>query len=195
MNATTPPEHEKEPHDHPHEWKGLSNLSDRGPAPWSPTTRLSIARPSPSTRSACAAASSVSTSSAPWPHADPADLRAWYAKQRDYYREMLFNFTEGMRAALPGVIVSSPDAALYSVIDVKNLVDDDFSALDFVVWCASEGKVDIDGKPMTVLTAPMAGFYSVPEGQPNPGRTQMRVAYVGTPTERWRRSRRSSRRC
>ena len=29
----------------------------------------------------------------------------------------------------------------------------------------------------------MAGFYSVPEGQPNPGRTQMRVAYVGTPAE------------
>ena len=116
-------------------------------------------------------------------HEDHAALRSWYAKQRGYYREMLFNFTEGMRAALPGVIVSSPDAALYSVIDVKNLVDDDFSALDFVVWCASEGKVEVDGKPMTVLTAPMAGFYSVPEGQPNPGRTQMRVAYVGTPAE------------
>ncbi len=34
---------------------------------------------------------------------------------------------------------------------------------------------------MTVLTAPMAGFYSVPEGAPNPGRTQMRLAYVETP--------------
>jgi aspartate aminotransferase len=49
------------------------------------------------------------------------------------------------------------------------------------MWCASEGAVDVDGKAMTVLTAPMAGFYSVPAGQPNPGRTQMRVAFVATP--------------
>ena len=34
---------------------------------------------------------------------------------------------------------------------------------------------------MTLLTAPMAGFYSVDQGQPNPGRTQMRIAYVETP--------------
>ncbi len=114
-------------------------------------------------------------------HEDHADLRAWYEKQRAYYRDMLFTFTASMKEALPGVVVSSPDAALYSVIDVKNLVDDRFSALDFVMWCASEGSVEVDGKPMTVLTAPMAGFYSVPEGQPNPGRTQMRVAFVATP--------------
>jgi aspartate aminotransferase len=114
-------------------------------------------------------------------HEDHASLQAWYGKQRGYYQEMLFSFTAAMKQALPGVVVSSPDAALYSVIDVKNLVDDKFSALDFVMWCASEGAVDVDGKAMTVLTAPMAGFYSVPEGKPNPGRTQMRVAYVATP--------------
>jgi aspartate aminotransferase len=114
-------------------------------------------------------------------HEDHASLQAWYGKQRGYYQEMLFSFTAAMKEALPGVVVSSPDAALYSVIDVKNLVDDKFSALDFVMWCASEGAVDVDGKAMTVLTAPMAGFYSVPEGKPNPGRTQMRVAYVATP--------------
>ncbi len=56
-------------------------------------------------------------------HEDHASLRAWYAKQRGYYRDMLFRFTR------------------------------------------------------------MAGFYSVPEGAPNPGRTQMRVAYVATPEE------------
>ncbi len=116
-------------------------------------------------------------------HEDHDSLRAWYAKQRDYYREMLFSFAAGMKKALPGVVVSSPDAALYSVIDVKNLVDADFNALDFVMWCASEGFVDVDGQAMTVLTAPMAGFYSVPEGAPNPGRTQMRVAYVVPPQE------------
>jgi aspartate aminotransferase len=27
----------------------------------------------------------------------------------------------------------------------------------------------------------MEGFYSVPEGAPNPGRTQLRIAYVETP--------------
>jgi aspartate aminotransferase len=114
-------------------------------------------------------------------HEDHGKLRAWYEKQRGYYKEMLFTFTASMKEALPGVVVSSPDAALYSVIDVKNLVDENFSALDFVMWCASEGAVDVDGKAMTVLTAPMAGFYSVPAGQPNPGRTQMRVAFVATP--------------
>ena len=114
-------------------------------------------------------------------HEDHATLRAWYDKQRGYYKEMLFSFTAAMKKALPAVVVSSPDAALYSVIDVKNLVDEKFSALDFVMWCASEGSVEVDGKPLTVLTAPMAGFYSVPEGRPNPGRTQMRVAYVATP--------------
>jgi aspartate aminotransferase len=34
---------------------------------------------------------------------------------------------------------------------------------------------------MTLLTAPMAGFYSVAPGEPNPGRTQMRIAYVEPP--------------
>ena len=67
------------------------------------------------------------------------------------------------------------------MIDVKNCAGDDFSALDFVMWCASEGSVEVDGRSLTVLTAPMAGFYSVPEGAPNPGRTQMRVAYVVPP--------------
>jgi aspartate aminotransferase len=114
-------------------------------------------------------------------HEDHATLQGWYEKQRAYYKEMLFSFTAAVKKSLPGVVVSSPDAALYSVIDVKNLVDEKFSALDFVMWCASEGAVDLDGQPWTVLTAPMAGFYSVPAGQPNPGRTQMRVAYVATP--------------
>jgi aspartate aminotransferase len=114
-------------------------------------------------------------------HEDHETLQGWYSKQRNYYQEMLFTFTEGMRTALPGVIVSSPEAALYSVIDVKNLVDENFQALDFVMWCSSEGSVSVDGREMTLLTAPMAGFYSVPAGVANPGRTQLRVAYVETP--------------
>jgi aspartate aminotransferase len=114
-------------------------------------------------------------------HEDHAALQTWYEKQRAYYKGTLFDFTSRMKAALPGAIVSSPDAAIYSVIDVRDCVGEDFSAVDFVMWCAAEGAVDVDGRSLTVLTAPMAGFYSVPEGAPNPGRTQMRVAYVQTP--------------
>jgi aspartate aminotransferase len=114
-------------------------------------------------------------------HEDHATLKAWYAKQREYYKGMLFDFTSTMKKALPGVVVSSPDAALYSVIDVKNCVADGFDALEFVMWCSSEGSVEHEGRAVTVLTAPMGGFYSVPEGAPNPGRTQMRLAYVETP--------------
>ena len=41
-------------------------------------------------------------------------------------------------------------------------------------YCASEGKVSIDGTDYTLLLAPMNGFYS----DPNKGKTQMRVAAV-----------------
>lgn len=109
------------------------------------------------------------------------DLQRWYVAQRTYYQEMLETFTSDLRALLPDVIVSRPDAALYSIVDVRKLVDDRFDAKDFVMFCASEGAIDIDGARMTVLTAPMGGFYDVPPGRDNPGRTQMRVAYVESP--------------
>lgn len=86
-----------------------------------------------------------------------------------------------MKELVPGIIVSSPDAAIYSVVDVRDVAAPGFDALAFVLWCASEGRTEIDGRELTLLTAPMAGFYSVAEGEPNPGKTQMRVAYVETP--------------
>ena len=109
------------------------------------------------------------------------ELREWFAKQREYYRAMLVEFTATTRSLLPGVIVSSPDASIYSVVDVRNLVEPDFDTLAFVLWCAQEGSCEVDGRELTLLTAPMAGFYSLPAGAPNPGRTQMRVAYIETP--------------
>jgi len=109
------------------------------------------------------------------------DLRAWYARQREYYRNMLFAFTSDLKERLPGVIVSSPDAAIYSIIDVRNIARPGFDAMDFVLYCASEGVVEVDGERLTLLTAPLAGFYSMPAGAANPGRTQMRVAYVEPP--------------
>jgi aspartate aminotransferase len=110
-----------------------------------------------------------------------AELQQWFARQRDYYRAMLEDFTRRTRDLIPGVIVSSPDASIYSVVDLRDAAPADFDALEFVLFCAREGKVVVDGEDLTLLTAPMAGFYSVPAGQPNPGRTQLRLAYVLPP--------------
>ncbi len=114
-------------------------------------------------------------------HESHADLQQWYAHQREYYSGMMDSFTSDMKALLPGVIVSSPDASIYSVVDVRNIAGDGFDALEFVLFCARRGSLEVDGSLMTLLTAPMAGFYTVRDGQPNPGRTQMRVAYVESP--------------
>jgi aspartate aminotransferase len=110
-----------------------------------------------------------------------ADLKVWYKKQRDYYFDMLKPVTDGIRERLPGIIMSSPDASIYSVVDVRSIAKPGFDAMDFVMYCASKGKMTVDGKEMTLLVSPMDGFYSVPAGQPNPGTTQMRIAYVETP--------------
>lgn len=114
-------------------------------------------------------------------HESHQQLKAWYERQRSYYAAMLQHFSESMKTLLPGVIVSSPDAAIYSAIDVRDIAKPGFDAMEFVLWCAQHGKTEIEGKSMTLLTAPMAGFYSVAPGQSNPGNTQMRVAYVETP--------------
>lgn len=114
-------------------------------------------------------------------HVPAAELHSWFAQQRTYYGAMLAGFRERMRELADAVIVSSPDAAIYTVVDVRDVVAPGFDADAFVRWCAEEGRVDVDGRAMTLLTAPMAGFYSVPRGVANPGRTQLRIAYVDTP--------------
>lgn len=106
-----------------------------------------------------------------------ADLKQWFGKQRDYYRQIGESFTRRTRELSPRLIVSSPDAAIYSTVDARR-IDPNFDAQDFVLYCATEGFVELQGKKYTLLTAPMEGFYS---GEPNPGRTQLRVAYVETP--------------
>ena len=111
-------------------------------------------------------------------HESKESLNKWYESVRSYYKSMLTNFGKELKSRLPGVIVSSPDSSIYSVVDVRNLVSADFNALDFVLYCAREGCVDIDGEDYTLLVAPMAGFYSTDKNGNNPGRTQMRVAYV-----------------
>ena len=108
------------------------------------------------------------------------DLRRWYARQRKYYRSMLVELTSRMQRLLPEVMVSSPDASIYSVVDVRRIVPASFDAMEFVLYCAREGRVDVQGKAFTLLVAPMSGFYDLPTGE-NPGRTQTRIAYVETP--------------
>ena len=91
------------------------------------------------------------------------------------------SFYRDTRAALPDAIVSQPEASLYSVIDVAPMVGPDFSALDFVMWCAKEGRVETPEGPKTLLTAPMEGFYDRTTNPENTGRTQFRVAFVEGP--------------
>ena len=112
------------------------------------------------------------------------ELRPWYERQRKYYRTLLDELISRTRELLPGMIVSSPDAAIYSVVDVRRIVPADFDAMDFVLYCAREGVVELEGKQYTLLVAPMSGFYDLPPAE-NPGRTQMRIAYV-EPLDRMR---------
>lgn len=114
-------------------------------------------------------------------HVSHEELGKWYEMQRTYYFNMLSKFTNDLKELLPGIIISSPDASIYSVVDVRNLVNPGFKALDFVMWCATKGKVDINGTKMTLLVSPMAGFYNIKNGEENPGNTQMRIAYVESP--------------
>ena len=107
-------------------------------------------------------------------HESSLDLKKWYKSQREYYRELMYSIRGKLLKEIPGLIVSNPEAAIYLVIDFRNICDDIFDATDFVKYCASEGKVDIDGRNYTLLLAPMGGFYS----DSNQGRTQMRVAMV-----------------
>jgi aspartate aminotransferase len=108
------------------------------------------------------------------------ELRRWYGQQQKYYGSMLTELVSRIEALLPGIIVSSPDASIYSVVDVRRIVPEDFDAMNFVLYCAREGAVEIEGKRLTLLVAPMSGFYDLPLPN-NPGRTQMRIAYVETP--------------
>ena len=109
------------------------------------------------------------------------EIRDWFSSQRKYYKSMITSVTEGLKEAMPGIIVSSPDASIYSVVDVRNIAKPGFDSEEFVKFCASVGKVDYKTRYLTLLTAPMKDFYSVSAGGDNPGRTQVRIAYVKKP--------------
>lgn len=114
-------------------------------------------------------------------HESAEDLLGWCKGLRDYYKEQLYTVYNGLKSKEPGLIVSSPDASIYSVIDVRNVVKPGFDAIDFVLYCAEEGSVVVDGVETTLLVAPMKGFYNVKSGEKNPGSTQFRISFVETP--------------
>jgi len=114
-------------------------------------------------------------------HESSADLNKWYRKQREYYKTVLFTVNKDLKQRLPGIIVSNPDASIYSVIDVRNIVGNWFDAREFVMYCAREGNVNINRDDWTLLVAPMEGFYNIDHGEKNPGITQMRIAYIEPP--------------
>ena len=113
-------------------------------------------------------------------HESKEALQNWYKKQRQYYFEMLNHLSTELKKQLPGIIVSNPDASIYSVIDVRDIAKPGFKANDFVMYMAKEGSIYIDGLKYTLLVSPMAGFYNT-TSENNPGHFQMRVAFVETP--------------
>ncbi|MCF7889539.1 MAG: aminotransferase class I/II-fold pyridoxal phosphate-dependent enzyme, partial [Victivallales bacterium] len=114
-------------------------------------------------------------------HEKIPDLRKWFETQRHYYKSMMNELKFELENRLPGVIVSAPDAAIYAVIDVKNIARPGFDSSDFALYCAGEGVVNINNELYTLLLAPMSGFYSNKENGSNPGKTQMRIAFVEKP--------------
>lgn len=108
-------------------------------------------------------------------------ILGWCSEIRAYYKEHILNVYNGLKEQEPKLIVSSPDASIYTVIDVRNAVKPGFVAQDFVLYCAGEGAVEIDGVETTLLVAPMNGFYDIDNPEDNPGNTQFRISFVEKP--------------
>ncbi len=116
-------------------------------------------------------------------HERGADLRAWYDRQRGYYAAMMREVATGLRAELPGLIVTKPEASLYAIIDVRNVAPPDFQASAFVHHCATVGRVPLGAEgDHTLLISPLGGFYGE-QRDPDPAATQMRLAFVAPPDE------------
>ena len=114
-------------------------------------------------------------------HESKEQIAAWCSELREYYKKQIMMVYNGLKEQEPGLIVSSPDASIYSVIDVRNVVKPGFDAIDFVLYCAQEGSINIDGVETTLLVAPMKGFYDIKAGEVNPGSTQFRISFVESP--------------
>lgn len=102
------------------------------------------------------------------------NLLKWFRNQQNYYRFIMTELKKKMETLIPGLIVSKPEAAIYFILDFRNIVSDSFDSDSFTNYCASKGKINHNGKNYTVLLAPMRSFYK----NPNFGRFQLRLAVV-----------------
>lgn len=78
-------------------------------------------------------------------HESKEQILDWCKSIRNYYKEQIINVYNGLKELEPNLIVSSPDASIYLVIDVRKVVKPGFDSIDFVLYCAGEGAVEIDG--------------------------------------------------
>ena len=101
-------------------------------------------------------------------------LKEWYSRQKTYYKNILTGVRKRLKNNLPGIIVTEPEAAIYMILDFKNICNPGFDAEEFILYCAKEGKVLYNEKFYTVLLAPMNGFYR----DSSLGKTQLRLAIV-----------------
>ncbi len=114
-------------------------------------------------------------------HESKEQIANWCKNLREYYADTIKKVSKGLKDLEPGLVISSPDASIYTVIDVRNVVKPGFDSIQFVLYCAEKGAVDINGIQTTLLVAPLKGFYDIAKGQNNPGSTQFRISYVETP--------------
>lgn len=101
-------------------------------------------------------------------------LLMWYKKQKNYYQTIMNELKKDLKNVLPNLIISKPEAAIYFILDFKNIVDKNFDSVLFTNYCASKGKVLIKDDYYTLLLAPMKSFYK----NPKLGKYQMRLAVV-----------------
>lgn len=104
------------------------------------------------------------------------NINRWFEKQKKYYKSNLQYICDHLEKEIPGLIVTKPEAAIYCIVDFKNICDNGFDAEDFVHYCATKGKVKIGEIYYTLLLAPMNGFYA----NPIEGKTQLRISMVET---------------
>lgn len=114
-------------------------------------------------------------------HESKEQIANWCKGLREYYGDTIKKVSKGLKDLEPGLVISSPDASIYTVIDVRNVVKPGFDSIKFVLYCAENGAVDINGVQTTLLVAPLKGFYDIAKGENNPGSTQFRISYVETP--------------
>ncbi len=98
----------------------------------------------------------------------------WYCRQRTYYAKVIDKLMKGLKDELPGIILTSPGAAIYIVLDFKNITPSNFNISKFIEYCSLNGKVRLKSKYYTLLLSPMEGFYN----HKSRGKKQARIALV-----------------